>query len=180
MNLPLSHPSLICKDPRDQREHPKTQALERLPFRSERPLGANGSDTTDPLPGPKTAAAGVGIASGRRPASARPACGPLDAPGPRPASHTLAAWLRPGPPGRGRRERKRKRWGRGGKGKGEGRGGDHCAHRQHEYLRARGSTRALSGRGDPTVFYQRLQNCEQEGVRCSMSVMLKDDAKCKG
>ena len=106
-----------------------------------------------PPPWAQAAAAGAGIASGRRPASARPACGPLDAPGPRPASHTLAAWLRPGPPGRGRRERKRKRRGRGetGKGgrrKGEGRG-DHCAHRQHEYLWARGSTRARSGRGNP-------------------------------
>lgn len=128
----------------------RTQALERLPFQSERPLGANGSDTTGPRPGPKAAAAGATIASGSRPAPARPVCGPLDAPRPRPASHTLAAWLRPGPPGRGRRERKRKRRGKGETGKGEGKG-DHCAHRQHEYLWARGPTRARSGRGDPAV-----------------------------
>lgn len=133
----------------------RTQALERSPFQSERPLGANGSDTTGPRPGPKAAAAGATIASGSRPAPARPVCGPLDAPRPRPASHTLAAWLRPGPPGRGRRERKRKRRGKGETGKGEtGKGegkGDHCAHRQHEYLWARGPTRARSGRGDPAV-----------------------------
>lgn len=134
----------------------RTQALERLPFRSERPLGANGSDTTGPRPGPKAAAAGATIASGSRPEPARPACGPLDAPGPRPASHTLAAWLRPGPPGRGRRQRKK-----GEEEKEAGEGGDGEGGRERRSLRPPAARVSMGERIYPSAVWPRGPGCKQ-------------------
>lgn len=121
-----------------------------LPVR--KALGAMGQIPPAPALGPRPPPAPRSLAGvGQSP---RPACGLLDTPGSsRPASHTLAAWLRPGPPGRRKKAEEEGRGrerggGRGRRGRGEGKG-DHCAHRQHEYLWARGSPGARSGRRGP-------------------------------